>query len=63
MIVKFLKSHRIGLRRYREGDKAEIDNDYGRRLIKKSVATIVNKPSEDMAISEDYLENREISYE
>lgn len=60
MIVKFLEDYRQGLRLYKEGDKAEVDNDTGRRLINRDVATIVQEPDENMAIDSDYLENRKI---
>lgn len=63
MIVKFLEDYRQGLRVYKEGDTAEFDNDMGRRLIKQDVATIVNEPSENMAINSDYIENRSKVYE
>ena len=58
MIVKFLEDYRQGLRLYKEGDKAEIDNDTGRRLIRRDVATVVQEPDENMAINQDYIETR-----
>jgi len=58
MIVKFLEDYRQGLRLYKEGDTAEIDKDTGRRLIRRDVATVVNNPPENMAIDQDYIENR-----
>lgn len=58
MIVKFLEDYRQGLRLYKEGDKAEVDNDTGRRLVRQDVATVVQEPDENMAINSDYLETR-----
>jgi len=63
MIVKFLEDYRRGLRLYKEGDTTEVDKDFGRRLIQKSVATVVEKPPENMAIDQDWIKNRSQFYE
>jgi len=63
MIVKFNKDYVIKSKEYQEGDVTQINNDTGRRLVKLDVATVISEPDENMAINQDWVENRSQFYE